>query len=346
MSDAPLPMLRIESGRSLVVDPPDDRLRTSSRIRGTVAVRIVGELITRLVAGESWEFAAFGRDDNLIISGSSSQTPPDLAALRAEIRLQRIAASPLPHVSMPLASADARRSICAVFGEFGVRVAVLRVVRSAVQKAYAAREGASIEQFFRQHADAISASIFDAKADDTAGSLAVRRAAPIAFVIDQKGLLLSANDEPEGPPSDLRSHLMPRNGEVPPVLRPVLSELLERQRSGAGESELTAVLPFAIVRLTPMRLRGAAPGFLVSVEWLRSRASLEATAAQFAISKRELQVLSAMLRGAPVAEIAAELSISESTVVFHLKRMLKKTLSKNRTELAARMLGWQISAVG
>jgi DNA-binding NarL/FixJ family response regulator len=52
-----------------------------------------------------------------------------------------------------------------------------------------------------------------------------------------------------------------------------------------------------------------------------------------------------MLRGAAVAEIAAELSISESTVVFHLKRMLKKTLSKNRTELAARMLGYEISAV-
>jgi DNA-binding NarL/FixJ family response regulator len=138
---------------------------------------------------------------------------------------------------------------------------------------------------------------------------------------------------------------MPRNGEVPVVLRSVLADLLERQREGATGNDLVAVLPFALVRLTPLRSRTIPQALLVTVEWLRSRASLEATAAQYSVSKRELQVLAAMLRGAAVSEIALELSISESTVVFHLKRMLKKTLSKNRTELAARMLGWEASAV-
>ena len=321
----------------------DSRLRSAARIRGTVAVRIVGELVSRLAVGEGWDFAAFGRDDEIIVSGSSGSAPAEIAALRAEVRLQRFGGTSLPHVSTGPAS-EQRRSLFVLFGEFGDRIAVLRVIRSAAAKPFVARAGAGIERFFRQHADAIAASIFDVNGEDSE-RLAMRRAAPIAFTVDIRGMLLSTIDEADGESGSLRTHLMPRNGEIPPVLRSVVGELLERYHAGAAAGDLISILPFALVRLAPLRSRGIAqPALLVTVEWLRSRASLEVTAAQYSISKRELQVLSAMLRGAAVAEIAVELSISESTVVFHLKRMLKKTTSKNRTELAARMLGYEITA--
>jgi DNA-binding CsgD family transcriptional regulator len=321
----------------------DSRPHSAARIRGTVAVRIVGELVSRLAGGEGWDFAAFGRNDEIIVSGSSSSTPAEIAALRAEARLQRFGGMSLPHVSTGPAS-EQRRSLFVIFGEFGDRIAILRVIRSAGAKPFVARDGAGIERFFRQHADAIAAAIFDVNGEDSE-RLALRRAAPIAFTVDAKGMLLSTIDEADGESASLRTHLMPRNGEIPAVLRSVVGELLEHYHAGAASGDLISILPFALVRLAPLRSRGLAqPALLVTVEWLRSRASLEVTAAQYSISKRELQVLSAMLRGAAVAEIAAELSISESTVVFHLKRMLKKTLSKNRTELAARMLGWEVSA--
>jgi DNA-binding CsgD family transcriptional regulator len=319
------------------------RSSSTSRVRGTVAIRIVSELVTRLAGGESWDFAAFGRDDEIIVTGSSNHVPADVSTLRSEVRLQRFGGTPLPHVSTALASQQ-RRALCVIFGEFGDRIAILRVVRSAEAKAFGSRDGAGIERFFRQHADMIAASIFEVNNDD-AERLAARRAAPIAFTIDTKGGLLSSVDEHDGDAGSLRTHLVPRNGEVPPVLRSVITDLLDRYNSGAQPGSLVSVLPFALVRLAPLRSRMSPDALLITVEWLRSRASLEVTAAQYSISKRELQVLSAMLRGALVSEIAAELSISESTVVFHLKRMLKKTLSKNRTELAARMLGWDISAV-
>jgi DNA-binding CsgD family transcriptional regulator len=321
----------------------EDRQQTAAQVRGAVAMRIISELITRLAAGDNWDFAAFGRDDEIILTGSAGHSPPDVPALRAEVRLQRFAGSVLPRVSTPLAS-EQRRALYVLFGEFGDRIAILRVARPARQKPFAPRDSAVIEQFFRRHADAIAAAIFDSNAEEPE-RLTTRRAAPIAFTIDPKGAVLSTSDEPDGEPSALRTHLMPRNGEVPVVLRSVLADLLERQREGATGNDLVAVLPFALVRLTPLRSRTIPQALLVTVEWLRSRASLEATAAQYSVSKRELQVLAAMLRGAAVSEIALELSISESTVVFHLKRMLKKTLSKNRTELAARMLGWEASAV-
>jgi DNA-binding CsgD family transcriptional regulator len=327
-----------------VILEAEARPHTAARIRGTVATRIVAELATRLAGGESWDFAAFGRDDEIIVTGSSTPSAADVAMLRAEVRLQRFAGTPLPHVSTPLAS-EQRRYLYVIFGEFGDRIAILRVIRAASAKPFVARDGGGIERFFRQHAEPIAAAIFDINGEETE-RLAARRAAPIAFTIDTNGSLLSTIDEVEGEPSSLRTHLMPRNGEVPIVLRAAIAELLERHHAGAGPSDLVSILPFALIRLAPLRSRVLPAAFLVTIEWLRSRASLEVTAAQYSISKRELQVLSAMLRGAAVAEIGAELSISESTVVFHLKRMLKKTLSKNRTELAARMLGWEISAVG
>jgi DNA-binding NarL/FixJ family response regulator len=326
-----------------VIVETEVRPPSAARIRGTVAMRIVGELISRLAGGEGWEFAAFNRDDEIIVTGSSNQTAPDVGALRAEVRLQRFGGTPLPHVSTALSS-EQRRSLFVIFGEFGDRIAILRVGRSVNAKPFVARDGTGIERFFRQHSEAIAASIFDVDSEHI-DRLAVRRAAPIAFTIDTKGTLVSTIDEADGDGSSLRTHLMPRNGEVPVVLRSVIADLLERYHAGVPASELVSILPFALVRLAPLRSRAPQSVLLVTIEWLRSRASLEVAAAQYSISKRELQVLSAMLRGAAVAEIAAELSISESTVVFHLKRMLKKTLSKNRTELAARMLGYEISAV-
>jgi DNA-binding CsgD family transcriptional regulator len=317
---------------------PDVRRSSTAQIRGIVAVRIVGELITRLAVGERWDFAAFGRDDELLLTGSSNKDPADVVALRSEIRLQCFAAAPLPHVGTSLAL-DQRRTLFVIFGEFRQRVAIVRVTRHPGAKPFVARDWAGIERFVHQHADALAAALVDINGfEDT--SLAMR-AAPIAFIVNGHGALVSSMDDTDGDRASLRMQLAPRNGEVATLLRPVVADLIERYHAGAGPSNLIKILPFALIRLAPLRSRADAIALLITVEWLRSDTSLEVTAARYAISKRELQVLRALLRGAAVADIAHELSISESTVVFHLKRMLKKTLSKNRVELAARMLGWE-----
>ena len=293
----------------------------------------------RLAAGEAWDAAAFHRDDEMMLVVGSGPGDVDLAALRAELRLQRFAGAVLPHVNVALASED-RRSLVVVFGNPAERIAILRVRRHPDAKPFTARDGAPIDQFFRQHGAAIVAAL--AEENDDAERLAARRAAPLAFIVDERGDVVATLEETSAEAAP-RGALVPHAGVASPVLRGIIDALLERARRGAGASELIAVLPFAVVRLSPLRRRDTHE-FLVSVDWLRSRASLEVAAAQYAISKRELQVLASMLRGSAVATIAAELSISESTVVFHLKRMLKKTASKNRTELAARMLGWEIPA--
>lgn len=52
-----------------------------------------------------------------------------------------------------------------------------------------------------------------------------------------------------------------------------------------------------------------------------------------ALSSREIEVLNLIIEGASNSEISAKLFISENTVKFHVRNILKKTGCSNRTEL-------------
>jgi DNA-binding NarL/FixJ family response regulator len=69
--------------------------------------------------------------------------------------------------------------------------------------------------------------------------------------------------------------------------------------------------------------------------------SLAGPAARFHITPRELQVLALLLDGAKLEEIGQKLHITSSTIQDHIKSMVDKTESRNRTELIARVLGWE-----
>lgn len=56
------------------------------------------------------------------------------------------------------------------------------------------------------------------------------------------------------------------------------------------------------------------------------------------LSKRELEVGGLIVQGFSNEEIAARLYISVGTTKSHVKRMLIKTDSKNRTHLAAKLV--------
>ena len=71
--------------------------------------------------------------------------------------------------------------------------------------------------------------------------------------------------------------------------------------------------------------------------------SLTGPATRYHISPREVQVLALLLDGNHLDQIADQLSITSSTVQDHIKSMLDKTGSRNRSELIARVLGWELS---
>jgi DNA-binding CsgD family transcriptional regulator len=97
---------------------------------------------------------------------------------------------------------------------------------------------------------------------------------------------------------------------------------------------------FLVVRTQPMS--GPAGLFIgVRIDRFQPPNSLTGAASRFHISAREVQVLALLLDGDHLDEIATRLSITSSTVQDHIKSMLDKTGSRNRSELIARVLGWE-----
>jgi len=78
----------------------------------------------------------------------------------------------------------------------------------------------------------------------------------------------------------------------------------------------------------------------VRIERFQEPNSLTGAAGRFHISPREVQVLALLLDGNHLEQIAKQLHITSSTVQDHIKSMLDKTESGNRSELIARVLGW------
>ena len=102
-------------------------------------------------------------------------------------------------------------------------------------------------------------------------------------------------------------------------------------------------LSFLVLRTQP--LSGRAGEFVgVRIDRFRPPNSLTAAAARFNISPREVQVLALLLDGDHLDQISLRLSITSSTVQDHIKRMLDKTESHNRSELIARIMGWESPA--
>ncbi len=103
--------------------------------------------------------------------------------------------------------------------------------------------------------------------------------------------------------------------------------------------EATAMpIPGLIVRVAPVVGNGILIGVFLEAP---PRHPAEPPEATFRISPREREVLHALLDGNSVRDIAARLHLAESTVQDHIARLIEKTKSRNRIEMAATYLGWR-----
>jgi DNA-binding CsgD family transcriptional regulator len=78
----------------------------------------------------------------------------------------------------------------------------------------------------------------------------------------------------------------------------------------------------------------------IIVEKLRMRDPLREAIQRFGITARETQVLRLLLLGASTSTIARELHIAETTACDHVRRIARKTNSRGRGQIVARVLGF------
>ncbi|HTD34132.1 MAG TPA: helix-turn-helix transcriptional regulator [Candidatus Elarobacter sp.] len=224
-------------------------------------------------------------------------------------------------------------AIFLVFGRHGGPLAVIRLdVDSA--RGFRPAQISATRKFLDEHGAAITHWIVDGAAPEWR-----RSSAPVMFVIDEQLRPVLA-EEPAADDSPLHALYRPRGGHVSPLLAPTLARMIAEVEASPRGSASSRALPFAFVRLARL-VGGSSRFFLVSVEPARKRATVLRAMTRYGLSRREGQVLGEVLRGASSTEIGESLSISGSTATFHLKQLLRKTSSRNRTELTARVLGWE-----
>lgn len=98
--------------------------------------------------------------------------------------------------------------------------------------------------------------------------------------------------------------------------------------------------PDLIVRVVPVE-RGPRYAIALVLEPYAQRAPLGEAIRRFRLTNRELEVIALLFSGFSAQEVAQRLGISDTTVNDHVKRLLAKTSSANRTEMAAKLLGWR-----
>lgn len=97
-------------------------------------------------------------------------------------------------------------------------------------------------------------------------------------------------------------------------------------------------VPFLTVRAQPLR---GPTGVFVGVLLQRPEGSgqvFNRAAKTFNLSPREMETLAMLMQGATLNEVAQTMHITSSTVQDHIRSMLEKTGTRNRSELIAKVL--------
>jgi DNA-binding CsgD family transcriptional regulator len=161
---------------------------------------------------------------------------------------------------------------------------------------------------------------------DRAVRLAARRLSPSFLIFDADLTIVMRSPELE-----LAGMLEPSFVEQ---IRYALGRAaLERT---AGSLAFHALGDEAVLRIVP--LSGERSGSTaVFIERIEEEGSVAASAALRGLTRREAEVLGLLVRSLTGAEMAAQLSIAETTVADHVKSVMRKMDCSRRSELIARV---------
>jgi DNA-binding CsgD family transcriptional regulator len=123
------------------------------------------------------------------------------------------------------------------------------------------------------------------------------------------------------------------------TLRENADRVVRRIVAQSGGVETFAMLPPSLMLRIGEIDGSAGPHICVFAEPFQSRDALREASRRYQITRRETEVLTLLVQGSATTEIAAALSIQESTVQDHIKNIAAKTNSRNRTEIVAKVLG-------
>lgn len=332
--------VRASDARAKVsVDPTFEQDPAYSIVSGILAV----------VAASRWTFARIDPSGDLVSVFGSIGSDTRLAPLAAELKLQRTKVPAGPRIASTLGPLDDFSSgITLLFADARANYGILTLLRTAELGPFTSSEISMLTFALDAVSDHLSAlrlrpntSQVPAPEAQDAAELIATPSEGAFYVLDtdlQIILAWSSEDQLRIALTGLHTRLAER---LPVALEETVRGLTAAWSSDAYNAPGVArPVPFLVVRTQPMS--GPAGLFIgVRVDRFRPPNSLTGVASRFHISPREVQVLALLLDGNHLDQIAEQLYITSSTVQDHIKSMLDKTESRNRSELIARILGWE-----
>ncbi len=307
--------------------------------------------ILELVPVSHWSFARFRGDGDADHLLSSAGNGGDFRRLKRLYKIQR-QGTVGPRIAATVDERDPYASgLTLLFADSRANFGILTLLRTAELGPFAsselraltfaldaASERLSTLRLFESH-DGLHIAGFHLDREAELPVLPDERADSALYVLDRDlSIVLTWSEENERRVAltPLRARLEDR---LPPILEEAVRELTASWTAEAASRKpgVARPVPFLVVRTQP--LSGPAGLFIgVSIERSRSGNSLTEAAAHFSISPREIQVLALLLDGAQLEDVAKRLHIASSTVQDHIKSLLRKTGSRNRSELIAKVL--------
>jgi DNA-binding CsgD family transcriptional regulator len=310
-----------------------------------------------VVPASKWAFARLGRDGELFgLLADAERKDGELTTLKSELSLQRAQVKTGARIASMLGPlGNFQSGVTLLFADAQANFGILTLMRTAELGAFTSTEVSMLTLALDASSERLSAlRLYPSEAHSRALAREAGDRAAIpkdgdtssaSYVLDSDlhiVLAWSGEDRRRVAITDATTRLDDR---LPAVLEETVRELVSGWQDDPGSRGAGAArpVPFLVVRTQPM---SGPTGLFIGVRIERSEAanSLAGPAARYHISPRELQVLALLLDGAKLEDIGRQLFITSSTVQDHIKSMVEKTGSRNRTELIARVLGWQSGA--
>jgi DNA-binding CsgD family transcriptional regulator len=301
--------------------------------------------ILEVVPASRWKFARVTTDGDLHLVFASNENAKTLAMLIDEFKRQRQKAVAGPRIAATLGPlGDFTSGITLLFADARANFGILILLRTPDLGPFTATEirvltlalDAASERF-----STLRLKLPLSTQSDQNGAEFVAEPSDGAFYVLNSDLEITLAWSSEELQQTTLAGLGVRIADrLPVILEKSVRALTAGWSSGAvNQCGIGYPVPFLVVRTRPMS--GPAGLFIgVRIDRFQPPNLLLRAAARFHISPRELQVLALLLEGKHLDQIAEQLHITSSTVQDHIKSMLDKTESRNRSELIARVLGW------
>lgn len=311
------------------------------------AYPILSEILA-VVPVSRWTFARVGPSGGIVSVFGSEANDRGLARVANELNLQRAKTPVGPRIAATLGSLDDFGSgIALLFADARAHFGILTLLRTAALGPFTSSEIRMLTFALDALSEHLSGLRLQPPAPHAVASADhpetdVAPSPEEAFYVLNSDLEIvlawTSDDLRRVALTGFHTRIAER---LPKVLEETVRELTAAWSSGPAKATAAArPVSFLVVRTQP--LAGPAGLFIgVRIDRFQPPNSLTGAASRFRISAREVQVLALLLDGNHLDQIAGRLSITSSTVQDHIKSMLDKTGSRNRSELIARVLGWE-----